>query len=745
MGRKKRKRKKKKSPVSVTGQNKQMRLSAGKQFVSGMTAGVTGNTGYYGEAVTGEYLNRLKGGPGRLVYDEMRRSDPQIQAVLKAITLPIRRTPYYVEPPSDKPQDKQIAETIETNLFKDMTITWDDTIRHALLMLPFGFSILEKVWELKPDYHIGLRKLDPRLPQSITRWNIDEKTKSLKHVVQADSNGDEYKLPIEKILVFSSDKEGDNWEGTSILRGAYKPWYLKNDFEKINAIKHDRYGVGIPVANVPEGVQKGSEAWEDTEEALESLHANEQGYIVAPEGYKFELLTGGETGAGTNTLESIKYYDEMIAKCMLAMFISLGTSQTGSRALGSSFIDVFLDSLQAYADYMCEVVSRFCLKEYVDYNWQVKEYPVLKAQRIKRLDTQTIALLVKSGVIKADRDLENSVREVLNLPEQKEEVNVNVRKKEKPGTEETDEKETGEEKDETGEEVEAEEQLSTRKPFQFKTGKNKGLSKEEEIVDLISIENRLDKAEYDLTKELLAMKEQQREDIINQLVAGRKVQNIRVILKKDMFNLLMKAFKNQLNEGRKEVREELKNQGLTKIKMASENRTPEDYSEYVDIIAEETMIDIEDASHKLVSILSFKAVEGAFRRGLRGEALKSYLEQYNLSDRTWKDMLAGAINKGWGAGRDLEGKRWKDDIEYACYSCVLDKDSCRVCAALDGKEHAVGDPDYITPNPDCLGCNRCRCMTIFVLKHEGMSEEEFPGFSSDQVKNHKEVQYALSE
>ena len=40
--------------------------------------------------------------------------------------------------------DKEIADFVDWNLFENMTMTWDDFLRHALLMLPFGFMVFEK-------------------------------------------------------------------------------------------------------------------------------------------------------------------------------------------------------------------------------------------------------------------------------------------------------------------------------------------------------------------------------------------------------------------------------------------------------------------------------------------------------------------------------------------------------------------------------------------------------------------------
>ncbi|KKN01543.1 hypothetical protein LCGC14_1126590, partial [marine sediment metagenome] len=36
-----------------------------------------------------------------------------------------------------------------------------------------------------------------------------------------------------------------------------------------------------------------------------------------------------------------------------------------------------------------------------------------------------------------------------------------------------------------------------------------------------------------------------------------------------------------------------------------------------------------------------------------------------------------------------------------------------------------GDAKFITPNPNCLGGDYCRCMTIIVMKSESATEAEF--------------------
>lgn len=380
--------------------------------------GVAGNLGYWGWPDSGEHVRSLEGRLGRIEYDKMRRSDHQVRAVLSAITLPIRQADYYVEPGCKSAEDVEIAKVLEDALLREMTITWDDTVRHALLMLPFGFSPLEKVYEMR-DGLVLPRKLDPRLPRSVHRWEFNQEKRRLTHMVQLDSMGQEHPIPIEKLVIFSTDREGDNWEGMSILRPAYKSWYIKDKLERINGIMHDRWGAGIPSLTPPKSVARGSEEWNAAVELLEQLHAGEKGYVLKPEGWLFEVL-GGQKGQGTDVLGSIKYYDESIAKAMLAMHINLASAEKGSRALGQSFIDAFLMATQAWADYIAEVFDRFVVRQLVDINWTVKKYPHLRARRIPGLNLDALGFLAQSGLITNEVQLENSLRDVLRLPRREE-------------------------------------------------------------------------------------------------------------------------------------------------------------------------------------------------------------------------------------------------------------------------------------------------------------------------------------
>jgi hypothetical protein len=55
---------------------------------------------------------------------------------------------------------------------------------------------------------------------------------------------------MDKLIVFVNEMEGMNWWGTSLLRPAYKHWFIKNTLYKIDAIAHERQGLGIPYVSI---------------------------------------------------------------------------------------------------------------------------------------------------------------------------------------------------------------------------------------------------------------------------------------------------------------------------------------------------------------------------------------------------------------------------------------------------------------------------------------------------------------
>jgi hypothetical protein len=70
----------------------------------------------------------------------------------------------------------------------------------------------------------------------------------------------------------------------------------------------------------------------------------------------------GVEGSLPDTLASIKYHDEQMARRFLAMFMQLGSTETGSRALGQSFVDFFALAQESIATDYTKVTNEHIIE-----------------------------------------------------------------------------------------------------------------------------------------------------------------------------------------------------------------------------------------------------------------------------------------------------------------------------------------------------------------------------------------------
>ncbi len=354
-------------------------------------------------------------------YDVMVRTDPQIFSTLLMCELPIRSAEWKVAPGTPAPRDLEIASLAETALFHTMERPFDDILRHALLMLRYGFSVFEQTWQTVNGYTL-LRDLSPRLAKTIYRWWVDERNK-LKGIQQWVWKGQEYQyldIPEETLVMFTHRQEGDNYEGVSLLRSSYKPWWYKQQYEKIQAVGYEREHVGIPVITLPEGYKPTDIARADR--IGKNLRSHEQSWVTLFPGWTVEWLKSKSSERkGSTMLETMYYLDRQIQQNILAQFMSLGTTDVGSYALSNDQSRVFLMSLQAHARSICDVFNRKTLRPLVDYNYRdVAIYPQLVTQRIHAYNFMDVVValadLVNSGVIPVTHILEDYVYDLLGIP-----------------------------------------------------------------------------------------------------------------------------------------------------------------------------------------------------------------------------------------------------------------------------------------------------------------------------------------
>jgi hypothetical protein len=86
----------------------------------------------------------------------MRRSDAQVFATLLAMELPIRSTKWFIDPGVNKDGEVddlawEVQDFVQRNLFEKLSMTFDNLLQEILTMLPFGFSVFEKVYGTDDD------------------------------------------------------------------------------------------------------------------------------------------------------------------------------------------------------------------------------------------------------------------------------------------------------------------------------------------------------------------------------------------------------------------------------------------------------------------------------------------------------------------------------------------------------------------------------------------------------------------
>lgn len=362
-----------------------------------------------------EYNNELRGLEGLEKYDRMRRGDGTVRGTLRLAKTPVLSARWFMEAASTSAMDQNKAKFAWECLTCYQSVTWPQTLTETLLMLDFGYYMFEKVWEKRiigGKERIVWKKLAPRHPMDILQWHFDANG-GPSHVEMINPDildPTPIVIPIDKLLVFSFDKEGGNIEGMSILRSSYKHWYYKDKLYMIDAIQKERHGIGIPVIKLPAGFSSTDKL--EADQLGRNLRTNERAHVVLPPNW--ELLFAKLEGQPVDAMVSIAHHDKQIQKNILVAFMD-GNAKEEDQTM-------FLKTMRFVADIVAGAFNAYAIPQLIDYNFQRGDkYPQLKARRIgEQADWRTMSFAVRNligaGVIRPDDKLEEALREEMDLP-----------------------------------------------------------------------------------------------------------------------------------------------------------------------------------------------------------------------------------------------------------------------------------------------------------------------------------------
>ena len=120
-----------------------------------------GDTGTrrWGGFTSDEFLIELQRQHGAEMYDEMRKSNSTISAVLKIMTQLLYKVKWKWSVQSTNNDDENKSRIIE-DMFFDMEKNFTQVLTDVFTFIPFGYSLLEIVWKKRTQDGLwGIKKI----------------------------------------------------------------------------------------------------------------------------------------------------------------------------------------------------------------------------------------------------------------------------------------------------------------------------------------------------------------------------------------------------------------------------------------------------------------------------------------------------------------------------------------------------------------------------------------------------------
>jgi len=737
----------------------------------------SGGVSFFGGLIDNdEFNNDLSGKKGVETYDKMRRTDAQVQALLYAVQLPVLAADWVIQRPKDNEEeaakitDEHIA-FVQDNLF--IRVDFQAFLRHAMSCLWAGFSWFEKVYVIEDgQWHIA--KLSPRLASTLYKWWTDESdnlirvtqrtktTGNRKKRVRGESDPNEVDLQKDKIVVFSFQQEGNNYEGMSLLRGAYKHWFIKDNIYRIDAIRHERFAIGVPHIELPE-------EW-DTDDLLaaqkigKNWKGGSQSYVVTPQGWGIEIIQ--MTGSALDVMSTIQHHNEEIAKAGLAQFINFGTTQTGTRALGEVTTNFFYDALLALTNWMSEIINRDVIWPLMDINFPNQPRPVLQATDIGAISmSELLAALRIMGdtFITPDLELENRLRGLLNLPlkdndafrEDQERRGVSGRTPDEEEEAEIAKEDRAEERSERQADKASERKKKEPAPVVAAPPAGRVAASElwreptdiESHVALTDIEYTLDSSRDRIMHRVMVVRDEWTETLRTGVERALASGRFSEIMMTDLGSMDEKRMENHIRpllfelyqKGQMTVRSEIASQAVAAGDQIVLPFRLEDGPLLRDdtVGGTEALAIMRSRTEDIVQRLSRKTVETAHRVALDVQRTKGsdfteddldniVNEMTSSVEKEARLMATKNTSEAFNLGRVAEASNIAGAgglIEStATFSSILDDHNCNPCKAHDGQTETLNSPRFHEISPpliNCEGRGACRCMWLYTLKSSG--------------------------
>jgi hypothetical protein len=651
-----------------------------------------------------EYAPKLRW-PQSFERIERMLTDSQIEGLRLARDWPIRAFRWFVNPEEARPE---VAEGFAQDFGlplkgqKDFKrgrrkgrFSHDSHLTEAQRALDHGFEYFEQVGKIGEDGLWHLRKLAPRSPRTLVAGQINVAPDGGLVSIKQGIGRAPKEIPVERLVAYVWDQEAGNWVGRSMLRSCYRPWLAKDMAFRVAPLNIERNGMGVPVMTGPKGA---------TPEQLTALSTMAQAYRSGDKAggaipHGTELKLKGVEGAIPDSVGFMRFCNEEMAKGFLAMFMQLGTTQTGSYAVGSVQLDFFSEATKAIANWYADVTTAHVIEDWVDWNYGPDaEAPSLGWERVadEELDIQALATLVDKGILQVDPELEEEIRQRYKLPARA----VHAPSEPSPPEPAAVQAKVRERRRTTlaaaADSLRLPDRDLRRQPYSQEVQ----AKVDYELMDA-QIQGQIDS--------LVAKVKTLQSDQITELAAAiesadNDLTKLAQIEAAPVFtDVLEEAMLEMAAQGVEQAVGEAERQGITARVPDLDTTSLTSRAKAVDTLLTRSLG--EAAGRKAVSLT---AESGAISAADVASQVGEYLS--GLSDDYLKQQLSGATVQAMNTGRKAVFA--ENPPKYLYASELLDENACEECVAVDGTEYdslEEAEADYPTGGfANCLGGPRCR-------------------------------------
>lgn len=383
-----------------------------------------------------DYVSELANPVRRMeVFEEMRSSDEAFETALSAREKLITSANWQLATAGDTPREVEIKEFCEDNLYPLL----DDILLQLSGALQYGVGLFEPVFayaDAPPVRNISRGKISRSARQfgrllyltkiarirqrTIWTFQISETgdLQLVRQYVYSGSGLARRDIPGPKLIRWTYRQQGDDYWGRPPMRSLYKAWKFRSQLERLNMLGTDRFGVGVPV-----GVA--GESWSDADiqkffRYLAAWRAGENAGLVIPAGGTLSI-EGGDGKVLSSILDWAKWYAVGIAKVYLTQGTELGTTDSGSRALGEVMQEGAEGVSQSDCEHIAAILNERVIVPLVNWNYGPQEsYPTFApSQRVRASGVigGLVAGWKQQGVIGWSAEDEQWLRDANGMPD----------------------------------------------------------------------------------------------------------------------------------------------------------------------------------------------------------------------------------------------------------------------------------------------------------------------------------------